>query len=88
MSTASFVLLVLLSSFVIALSSMILAYVGGIDQKGSDEMKKYKMPLRKWLIAIASVLLGLSVATLVVGSVQKFKKPEPASAFEALAARM
>lgn len=87
MSTASFVLLVLLSAFVIALSSMILAYVGGIAQKGSDEMKKYKVALRKWLIGLASVLLILSVTTLVVGSVQ-FAKPEPASAFGALAARM
>lgn len=87
MSTASYVLLFLLSAFVIALSIMILAYAGGIQQKGSDEMKAYKKALRKWLIGLASVLLILAVATLVVGSVQ-FAKPAPATSFAGLAARM
>lgn len=76
MDTTSYVFLVLLSAFVIALSIMILAYVGGIADKGSAEMKAYKKALRKWLIGLASVLLILSVASLAYGSWDKFK-PTP-----------
>lgn len=67
MSMPSFILLLLLSVFVIVLSSMILAYVGGIADKGSAEMRAYKVALRKWLIALASILLILAVGTLGFG---------------------
>ncbi len=87
MSTASFVLLILLSAFVIALSSMILAYVGGIAAKGSQEMRDYKKALRKWLIGLASVLLILATATLIVG-IWQYAKPAPAPSFATLASRM
>lgn len=87
MSMPSFILLLLLSVFVIALSSMILAYVGGIAQKGSAEMRAYKVALRKWLIGLASVLLILAVGTLIFGIVD-FVRPTPATRFAGLVGRV
>jgi hypothetical protein len=68
-------LLVALTIFTIVFSSMVLAYAGGVNSRGSDELKKFDPSLRKWLIGISAVMLALAVAVLVVASLQFTQRP-------------
>jgi hypothetical protein len=72
----TFGLIVALTILTIAASCVVLAYAGGINQRGSDEQKRFLPQVRKWLIGIFSVLLALSVTTLIVSAVQ-YSQPAP-----------
>ncbi len=85
---ATFGLLIALSISVIIFSSMVLGYAGYINQKGSDEQKRAKPTLRKWLIWVSAVLLALAATTFIVAIVLVAKGARRGAELSALAARM
>ena len=73
---ATFGITLTMALLALILSSMILAYAGGINQKGSADQKAFNPQLRKWLIGIASFLLVFAVVTIVVAIIWYTKDRE------------
>lgn len=80
----AFALTLVLSILTIVFSSLVLAYTGGVNMRGSDEQKRFQPRLRHALIWFSSILLAVSVAVSIIVPLVQVRAMKAARSLPAL----